>query len=88
MSMTQLVSDMSSFLFVMTIFVTAFAVGLWIIYHPYSGYQRNINGNTIVQTYAFDYLGASFGTLFWGLLGNTNPPNANIVLPEIKVCIV
>ena len=86
--MTQLVKDLWSFAYVMIVFLSAFAVGLWIIYHHYSGFQRNFNGSTISQAWAFDHLGVSLGTLFWGLLGYSSQANANVVIPEINVCII
>ena len=80
-----LLSDIAPFAIIFLIIFLAFAVGLWLLYHQYSGYEMTISGTVIQQQVAFDQLHISCNTLFWGLFGYSVPDNADVILPAVQV---
>ena len=86
-SLSRMFTDIAVFMALFFVIMFAFTIGMFQIYHHYTGNARIVDGTEVKQVQAFDTIHRSFITLYWAIYGYTPPNYADVIVPDRSVVV-
>ena len=86
-SLSRMFMDIVHFMALFIVVMFSFSIGMFQIYHHYTGNIKVVDGGEIKQVDAFDSITRGFITLYWAIYGYTPPNYADVIVPD-KVVVM